>query len=252
VLPDGQSVPVAEIAVLELHRGWSRIGTFDGRQVVNVLGNVDSLKTNTMGILARFRAEKLPEIEGRYPGLRVSFKGESEKGAETGSSLAWAAMVGCIGVFVILSFQFRSYIEPIIVMLAIPFAFVGVVVGHLLWGISLSLPSIMGYASLSGIVVNDSILLMLFLKAKRAAGVPVERAAAEASRMRFRAVMITSLTTIAGLLPLLMERNLQAQVLIPIAISICFGLLASTVLVLVVLPSLYVLLADFGLTEKPS
>ncbi len=176
--PSGQSVPLSDIATLQLHRGWSRIATFDGRQVVNVFGNVDSLRTNAMGILGSFRSEELPELLDRYPGLRVSFKGEAEKGEETGSSLAWAAAVGCIGVFVILSFQFRSYIEPLIVMVAIPFALVGVVLGHLLFGISLSLPSVMGYASLSGIVVNDSILLMLFLKAELATGATVEAAAA--------------------------------------------------------------------------
>jgi len=184
----------------------------------------------------------------RNPGLAVQFRGESEKGAETGSSLAKAALVGCLGVFVILSFQFRSYIEPLIVMVAIPFAFVGVVWGHFLFGMNLSLPSVMGYASLAGIVVNDSILLMLFLKNQRTDGVPVEQAAVEATRIRFRAVTITSLTTVAGMLPLLLERSLQAQVLIPIAISICFGLLASTTLVLLVLPTLYVVLDDLGLT----
>ncbi len=107
----------------------------------------------------------------------------------------------------------------------------------------------MGYASLAGIVVKDSILLMLFLKSQRQAGAAVEVAAGQATRIRFRAVMITSLTTIAGLMPLPLERSLQAQVLIPIAISICFGLLSSTILVLLVLPPLYVILDDFGLTN---
>ncbi|MEL7337909.1 MAG: efflux RND transporter permease subunit, partial [Planctomycetota bacterium] len=143
-----------------------------------------------------------------------------------------------------------SFLEPFVVMVAIPFAFVGVVWGHFAFGMSLSLPSIMGYASLAGIVVNDSILLMLFMKAKITDGADVPVAAREASRTRFRAVTITSLTTIVGLLPLLFEKSLQAQVLIPIAISICFGLIASTIMVLLVLPPLYVILADFGLTQK--
>lgn len=159
-----------------------------------------------------------------------------------------AAVIGCLGVFVILSFQFRSYIEPLIVMAAIPFAFVGVVWGHFIFQQDISLPSVMGYVSLAGIVVNDSILLMLFLKDSRAGGVPIGEAAVDASRKRFRAVMITSLTTIAGLLPLLFETSMQAQILSPIAISICFGLLASTMLVLLVIPAMYVLFDDFGLT----
>lgn len=249
-LLDGFSVPLSDVATLTWDRGWSRIGRVNAQQVVNVLGNVDTLRSNTLGILTSLQQSKLPELESKHPGLAVTFKGEAEKGAETGASLARAAMIGCLGVFVILSFQFRSYVEPIVVMVAIPFAFVGVVWGHFLFGHSLSLPSMMGYASLAGIVVNDSILLMLFLKAERQAGADVEVAAGQASRIRFRAVMITSLTTIAGLTPLLLERSLQAQVLIPMAISICFGLLASTVLVLLVLPPLYVILADFGLTSS--
>jgi multidrug efflux pump subunit AcrB len=246
----GDSIPLSDIATLTWGRGWSRIGRINGRPVIHVLGSVDSRRTNTLAVLTEMQTEKLPELEQQHHGLRVALKGEAEKGAETGSSLARAAIIGCLGVFVILSYQFRSYLEPIVVMVAIPFAFVGVIWGHFLFGMSLSLPSIMGYASLAGIVVNDSILLMLFLKSKLSEGVAVEVAAREASRMRFRAVMITSLTTIAGLLPLLFERSLQAQVLIPIAISICFGLLASTLLVLIVLPPLYVILSDFGLTTR--
>ncbi len=244
----GATIPLAEIATLEPSRGWSRIGRFNRRRVVNVTGSVNSEKTNTMAILNDLRRTRLPELLQRNPGLEVAFRGEAEKGAETGSSLLKAAVIGCLGVFVILSFQFRSYVEPLIVMVAIPFAFVGVVWGHFLFGMNLSLPSVMGYASLAGIVVNDSILLMLFLKMERRNGVPVEQAAINATRLRFRALTITSLTTIAGMLPLLVERSLQAQVLIPIAISICFGLLASTVLVLLVLPTLYVVLNDLGLT----
>lgn len=249
-LLDGNSVPLSDVATLTWDRGWSRIGRVDAQQVVNVLGNVDTKRSNTLGILTSLQQSKLPELKSKYHGLDVKFKGEAEKGAETGASLARAGMIGCLGVFVILSFQFRSYVEPIVVMVAIPFAFVGVIWGHFLFGHSLSLPSIMGYASLAGIVVNDSILLMLFLKAQRLAGSDVAQAAGQASRIRFRAVMITSLTTIAGLTPLLLERSLQAQILIPMAISICFGLLASTVLVLLVLPPLYVILDDFGLTSS--
>ncbi len=250
VLGEGVTVPLSEVATLTWDRGWSRIGRINAQQVINVLGNVDTKRSNVLAILTEVQSTKLPELEANHTGLQVAFKGEAEKGAETGTSLARAALIGCLGVFVILSFQFRSYIEPIVVMVAIPFAFVGVVWGHFLFGLNLSLPSIMGYASLAGIVVNDSILLMLFLKAQRQAGADVKVAAGMASRIRFRAVMITSLTTIAGLMPLLLERSLQAQVLIPIAISICFGLLASTALVLLVLPPLYVILDDFGLTSS--
>ncbi len=159
-----------------------------------------------------------------------------------------AMLVGLLGVFAILSFQFRSFIEPITVMLAIPMALIGVLWGHLIMGVDFSMPSMLGFASLAGIVVNDSILLVLFLKAERDTGHDLLTACGQASRLRFRAILLTSLTTIAGLLPLLFERSLQAQVLIPLAVSIAFGLMASTVLVLFVIPSMYAILADFGLT----
>ena len=249
-LPNGESTPLGEIAEIAMQRSWSRIGRYNGRQVVNVLGSVDSTVTNTRAILTKFEQELAPELKERFAGLSIELKGETEKGAETGSSMAIAAAIGCLGVFVILSFQFQSYIEPIIVMVAIPFALVGVIWGHLIFNITISLPSIMGYASLAGIVVNDSILLVLFLKRQRSEGADVIESARQASQMRFRAVMITSLTTIAGLLPLLLERSLQAQILIPIAISICFGLMASTILILLVLPPFYVILNDFGLTAR--
>ena len=163
--------------------------------------------------------------------------------------MARAMGIGVLGVFMLLSFQFRSYIEPLIVMAAIPFALVGVILGHVLLGIDLSMPSMLGFVSLAGIVVNDSILLVLFIKMARKDGKAIEAAAAQASRQRFRAIAITSLTTIAGLLPLLSEQSLQAQVLIPLAVSISFGLMASTVLVLLVIPCLYVILAELGLSR---
>ena len=249
-LPFGTAVPIREIADIRYRRGWSRIGRFDGKRIVNVFASVDSEVSNAAAVIADLQSQKVEKLVEAYPDLNYRIRGEAEKGAETASSMAIAAAVGCLGVFVILSFQFHSYIEPIIVMVAIPFAFVGVIIGHWMFGMSLTLPSFMGYASLAGIVVNDSILLVLFLKSARASGKPPHESGVEATKTRFQAVMITSLTTIAGLMPLLLERSLQAQILIPIAISICFGLMASTILVLLVVPPLYVILSDFGLTSQ--
>ena len=152
--------------------------------------------------------------------------------------------LGLIGIFLLLAFQFRSYLEPVCVMLAIPCAFIGVVFGHYSLGLDLSMPSTLGLVSLAGIVVNDSILLVLFVKDRIASGEEPARAAGAASRDRFRAVTITSLTTIAGLLPLLAERSTQAQILIPLAVSIVFGLATSTILVLIVVPAFYTILGD--------
>ena len=158
--------------------------------------------------------------------------------------------IGLVGVFVLLSFQFRNCFESLVVMAAIPFALIGVLWGHVIVGIDMTMPSALGFASLAGIAVNDSILLVLFLKERRLQNMDILAAATSASRERFRAIVLTSLTTIAGLLPLIFETSLQAQVLIPMAVSIAFGIMTSTVLVLLVVPSLYAILADLGLVSN--
>jgi len=145
-----------------------------------------------------------------------------------------------------LSFQFRSYIEPVAVMVTIPLTMIGVIWGHVLMGLEISMPSIMGAVSLAGIVVNDSILLVEFLKLRVREGYSIPEAAKMASRDRFRAILLTSLTTIVGLTPLLLEKSLQAQILTPLAVSIVFGLLAATVLELLVVPAIFTVFSDFG------
>lgn len=249
-LPGGERVPLRAVAQIESSRAWSRIARVNGVHTVTLRGDVDSRLTNTADLIATMRRDWLPKIQAEYPDLAVSFEGEPKEGATTRLSILYGMLIGLLGVFVLLSFQFRSYLEPLVVMVAIPLALIGVVAGHLIMGIALSMPSILGFVSLAGIVVNDSILLVLFLKQRRKEGVSVPEAARLASRQRFRAIALTSLTTIAGLLPLLAERSLQAQTLIPLATSVAFGLMASTVLVLLVIPSLYLILADIGWIEQ--
>ncbi len=247
-LPDGKQAPLGSVAILTQDRGYARIAAVNGLRTVTIQGDVDSRMTNSQQIMNRLQREFLPVLKQKYPGVRTSLEGEAKESAKTGKSLGRGFMIGLVGIFILLSFQFRSYVEPVVVMVAIPFAFIGVIWGHILMGLDLSMPSMMGAVSLAGIVVNDSILLVEFIKIRRRQGQPVPEAARHASRERFRAVLLTSLTTIAGLMPLLSEKSLQAQILIPLAASIVFGLLASTVLILVIVPSLYTILADFGLT----
>ena len=248
-LPGGERVPLSAVAEVETDRGWSRIARVGGVRTVTLRGDVDSRQANTMNLIEQMKRTLLPQYEAKYPGVAVSFEGEPKEGATTRKSILRGMLIGLLGVFILLSFQFRSYVEPLTVMMAIPLAMIGVVAGHLIMGIQLSMPSILGFVSLAGIVVNDSILLVLFLKMQRREGADVVESARLASRQRFRAIVLTSLTTIAGLLPLLAERSLQAQTLIPLATSIAFGLMASTVLVLLVIPSFYLILADVGLVE---
>jgi HAE1 family hydrophobic/amphiphilic exporter-1 len=151
----------------------------------------------------------------------VTFDGEYKETSTTQGSMQRSMVFALIGVFILLSFQFKSYLEPVVVMIAIPCALIGVIWGHIIMGLPLTMPSIMGFISLAGIVVNDSILLVEFIKLRLQEGKPVEVAAAEASRDRFRAILLTSLTTIAGLVPLLFEQSLQAQVLVPLVTQCC-------------------------------
>ena len=246
-LPDGKHVPIDTIAEIEEAQGWSRIARINGQRTVTVRGDADSRIVSGSSLVSKFKAEYADEVLDRYPGVSFDFEGESAEGIQTANSMITAMSIGLVGVFVLLSFQFGSYLEPFIVMLAIPLSLIGVFAGHWLLGIDLSLPSMLGFVSLSGIVVNDSILLVTFLKQEIGKGKDVRQSAGAASRQRFRAILLTSATTVAGLLPLIFETSQQAQVLIPLAVSIAFGILASTVLVLVVIPCAYVILADLGL-----
>jgi multidrug efflux pump subunit AcrB len=248
-LPEGKQAPVGSVAVLTESRGYARIATVDGMRTVTVQGDVDSRITNSSQIMKTLNRSFIPEFRKKFPLVLISVEGESKESSETGSSMVRGFLIGLVGIFILLSFQFRSYIETLVVMVAIPLAFIGVIWGHLFMGLDLSMPGLMGAASLAGIVVNDSILLVEFIKIHVRKGAAVAEAARRASRERFRAVLLTSLTTIAGLLPLLSERSPQAQVLIPLAVSIVFGLMASTVLVLIVVPSLYAILGDLDLTS---
>ncbi|NJB67718.1 multidrug efflux pump subunit AcrB [Desulfobaculum xiamenense] len=249
---DGTQVPLSVVATLEEGRGFARIARVDGVRTVTIRGDVDLRRANAREVVADTGEHFMPGLLERYPEIGLSLEGQARETKRTGGSLLRALGIGVFGIFVLLSFQFRSYIEPVVVISAIPLAFIGVVWGHLLMGQELAMPSIMGFVSLAGVVVNDSILLVEFIKIRMADGQRASEAARVASRGRFRAVVLTSMTTIMGLVPLLLERSLQAQILIPLCISIVFGLLASTVLVLLVVPALYAILADLGLTNGDS
>ena len=249
-LPDGTHVPLSSVATLTEDRGWSRIARVDRIRTASLRGDVDSRVTNTAALLGELQTKFLPQLREKYPAVQFELEGEVAESQATASSLGRGLLIGVIGVFILLSFQFHSYIEPLIVMAAIPFALIGVIWGHLLLGFPLTMPSVLGFVSLAGVVVNDSILLVLFLKEARAEGLDPTEAAARASRERFRAILITSLTTMAGLIPLTFETSLQAIVLIPLAISIVFGMATSTVLVLLVIPCLYLMLDDLGVTAN--
>ncbi|MCA9715108.1 MAG: efflux RND transporter permease subunit, partial [Myxococcales bacterium] len=241
--------PLAALAEVELTRAYATVNRAAGIRTVTVTGNIDRERLNLAATIARFTAERVPTLEQEFPDVRVAIGGEIEQSEATVGSMERGLIIGLFAIFVLLAVQFRNYVEPVVVMLAIPFAFAGVVYGSMLIGAPLSTQAVLGFVSLAGVVVNDSILLMLFIRDARARGLTPIDAARGASRDRFRAVLLTSVTTIAGLIPLMFETSRQAQSLIPVATSIVFGITASTVLVLVVLPATYAALGDLGLAR---
>ena len=205
---------------------------------------LDKIWEELLGLVS---ADLFPRLREKYPDIEIDIQGESQNSAETSQSMLRNVVLGLIGVYMLLAFQFRGYLAPITVMMVIPTALIGVMFGHYLLGLDLTMPSIVGMASLFGVVVNDSILLVVFMRDERAQGIDVVRAAKLAGRTRFRPILLTSITTIAGLLPLLLETSLQAQILIPMAVSLAFGLTSATMVGLFLVPSLYCILNDFNL-----
>ncbi|WP_261816587.1 efflux RND transporter permease subunit [Vibrio gallicus] len=250
IMPSGAQIPLSSIASFDFQRNYVRIERVNGLRTVSVFADLDTSKASSGEIISTFIKQEMPKLKQKYPGIRFDFEGESKDSAKTGSSMGKGFLVGLFGVFAILSYQFRSYLEPFVVMLAIPLAFIGVIWGHFLLGHNMSMPSMMGFVSLAGIVVNDSILLVQYIRHHIDEGDSVHESVVKASRERFRAVFITSMTTAAGLLPLLLETSLQAQIIQPLVISIVFGIFASTVLVLFMVPCAYAILADFGKVTK--
>jgi len=252
VTTEGRQVPLDVVAEVAEGRGQALIPRIDGRRTVTVQADVDTDIANTNEILGDLEASFFPGLPGRFDGVRAELEGQAAAQAETAGSLRRGLLLGLLGMFVILSFQFKSYIEPLIVMVAIPLALIGVVGGHWLLGLELSMPSMVGFASLAGIVVNNSILLVIFIKLRQARGEPIAASAKAASLDRFRPIFMTSSTTIAGLVPLLFETSTQAQVLVPLVASLAFGLFSATVLILFLIPALYVILDDLRPAARPA
>lgn len=245
----GAMAPLDSFVEQEMGRDWSRIAAVDSEIAITVGGDADERIVTGGSVIRAFQNDGLLRLQELYPGLQMTVAGRAEDGATTGKSMARAGVVGLLGVFFLLSYQFRSYFEPLVVMTAIPFSLVGVIWGHYLFGLALSLPSVMGFLSLGGVVVNDSILLIIYLKSLLAEGVDIDEAIRRSGKRRFLPIFLTSITTIAGLLPLLFEKSLQAQILIPLANAVCFGLLSATLLIVLVVPCLYRICWDLGLTS---
>ncbi|MDX1811800.1 MAG: efflux RND transporter permease subunit, partial [Gammaproteobacteria bacterium] len=190
---------------------------------------------NSNRILAQLKKDFLPALIQKY-GIDYFLEGRASDQKGTMQDMKFGFLIAMVLIYIILAWVFSSYIKPFVVMSAIPFGITGALLGHYVMGIELTILSLFGIIGLSGIVVNDSIILLTVYQDLRKEGIPVQQAIAEAATLRLRAVLLTSLTTIAGLSPLLFETSVQAQFLIPMAVSITFGLAFATLLVLVVIP----------------
>ncbi|MEP3429255.1 MAG: efflux RND transporter permease subunit [Roseibium sp.] len=235
--PVGEFVPLTEIVDLTDAQGFSVIQRRDGKTVVSVVADVDSTITSNTEIIAELEKGFLPELAQTHA-LDYSFAGRAEEQSDAFADLMTGVVMAIAGIYIILAAIFASYSRPIVVMSIIPFGIVGAIVGHYLMGFNLTILSMIGLLGLAGILVNNSIILVARFEERRAEGEDLNSAAISSSCDRLRAVLLTSMTTIGGLLPLMFETSLQAQFLLPMAITIVFGLATATVLVLVLVPAL--------------
>ncbi len=240
----GAQVPFTNVADAEIGQGYSTIRRVDRNRVVNVRADINKKLGNLNQIIADLKVY-LDELRVSYPSVRYSFEGEQREQSESYGSLYVGALFVLFAIYSLLAIPFRSYLQPIIVMLIIPFSVVGAILGHMIMGMNLSIMSIMGLLALAGVVVNDSLVLVDWINRRRREGMDLVESVRKAGVARFRAILLTSLTTFAGLMPLIFEKSTQAQFLIPMAVSLGFGILFATFITLILVPVCYLLLEDF-------
>ncbi len=240
----GGEIPLSQAAALEESRGFSKINRTDRKRVVNVTAAVDARLANVEELLVEIQAKDLPRLMRDYPGLSYDMEGEDKNRRESMESIAKGFQLVLIVIFALLAIPFRSYSQPLLIMAAIPFGVVGAILGHLLMGFDLSILSMFGIVALTGVVINDSLLLIDYVNRRRILGLPVADAIMEAGQRRFRPILLTSLTTFFGLMPMILETSVQAKFLVPMAISLAFGILFATGITLLLIPAFYLVLED--------
>ncbi len=241
--PEGGEILLRQAAEITRDPAPTDIVRSDGRRVVEVTADVEPGVTAGQ-VIASVQEEVLPELLSRYPGLSYGLAGEQEQQMEALGALRTGGGVALMAIYVLLAVAFKSYSQPLVVMLAIPFGMVGAIGGHVLMGYGLTLVSILGMTALAGVVVNDSLVLIASINSSRAAGLSPLDAVVAGGKRRFRPVMLTSLTTFFGLSPMIFETSVQARFLVPMAISLGFGVLFVTVIALILVPVVYLLLED--------
>jgi multidrug efflux pump subunit AcrB len=236
-LPNGEVADLRTVATVEESRSFASVDRVDGRRIVTVTADVDEGVTTPNAVSALIKEAVLPELDNRFPGLRIVEDGQSRDQAEDLRVLAINLMIGVMIMYILLSSQLRSYVQPLIILFAIPFGAVGAVFGHFLLGYDLTFLSLFGMVALAGVVVNDSVVLIDYYNQLRTEGSEQFEAILSSVQRRFRPILITTLTTFLGLLPMIAETSVQAQFLIPMAVSVAFGILFASLVVLMLVPA---------------
>lgn len=242
--PDGREIPFREIAEAQIADGYSTINRVNGVRSVNVRARVDKERVEPSSIVRDVRANYIPDILERYPNVRFGLEGASLDEAEAIGSLAFGAMLALFGIYALMAIPLKSYSQPLIIMSVIPFGVIGAIFGHWVLQMPVSILSLFGIIALAGVVVNDSLILVDYVNQTRDKVRDLRTVVVNAGCARFRAIVLTSLTTFMGLTPIVLERSMQAQFVIPMAISLAFGILFATVITLILIPCLYLVLND--------
>ena len=236
--PDGGEIPLRQVAEVTFGTSPTTIQRKDGQRVLTVTAEVDPQVVTGPEVNEQLAADVLPTLLARAPQLRTAFGGEQQERAESFGSLGRNFLLALLAIYALLAIPFGSYVQPLIIMAAIPFGIIGAVAGHLLLGLSIGLLSLFGIIGLSGVVVNDSLVMIDFINEERARGAAPLDAIVDGAKKRFRPILLTSLTTFLGVAPLVFEQSLQAQFLIPMAASLGFGILFATAILLLLVPAL--------------
>jgi multidrug efflux pump subunit AcrB len=242
--PSGGDVPLEHIAVLSPGNSPSEIYRINRYRSVNITADIDKENTNMTVLQADLNAY-LADLMQQYPSVGYSLEGEAKEQRESFTSLSWGLLFVLFVIYALLAIPFKSYLQPLIVMSIIPFGIIGAVIGHWIMGMDLTIMSLLGMLALTGILVNDSLVLVDFINKQRAKGGDLLMLVQQAAAARFRPVMLTSLTTFIGLMPLLFEKATQAQFLIPMAVSLGFGIIFATMITLLLVPVNYLLMEKF-------
>jgi len=244
--PGGGRVPFHSVAEVELTESPAFIRRFDRERAIRVSAEVDKEKYEPKKIQDDIMNKELPQVLAHFPGVRSKLSGASQQQVEIQQDLVRGGLLAIFLIYALMAIPLKSYAQPLIIMSVIPFGTIGALVGHLILGIPVSMTSYFGIIALSGVVVNDSLILVDFVNRGRDAGIPLNEAVKQAARSRFRAILLTSLTTFLGLAPIaIFETSLQAQLVVPMAASLAFGILFATVITLFLIPTLYLILDDF-------